>query len=64
MQSLTAKFPSITGVRWFNLAILLVTPALAVYGFTRVDLLFKTLVFAMAYYWFTVLGESISSMSR
>lgn len=52
-------FPPIKGVRWFNVAVLLVTPVLGAYG-----LMFgrpyqpKTMAFALMYYLFSVIGAS------
>lgn len=50
------KLPAITGVRWFNLAILTVTPAIAVYGLVLAPRLRGTVTFAVLYYVFSMLG--------
>ncbi|TBU38077.1 hypothetical protein BD309DRAFT_1084279 [Dichomitus squalens] len=55
-MSLFATFPIIRGVEWFNLAILLVTPLVSVYGIVYVPLKSKTLVFSLLYFWFSILG--------
>ncbi|KAF7371110.1 Acyl-CoA desaturase [Mycena sanguinolenta] len=47
-------FPAVEGVRWFNLAVLVFTPLVAFYGILFVPLNGKTLVFSIAYYFFTV----------
>jgi len=55
-QDLTKGFPTITGIRWFNLAVLVVTPAVALYGLLRVPILTKTAISAVCYYIYTMLG--------
>jgi stearoyl-CoA desaturase (Delta-9 desaturase) len=55
--NLTENFPPITAIRWFNLSVLVITPALACYGVMHVDRQIKTLLFAAAYYVFTMLGK-------
>lgn len=55
-QELTKGFPTITGVKWFNLAVLVITPAIALYGLLRVPMLTKTAISAAAYYVYTMLG--------
>lgn len=54
--SCKSKVPAITGVRWFNLAILTVTPAIAAYGLVFVPRLRGTIMFAVLYYVFSMLG--------
>ncbi|KAF9465895.1 delta 9-fatty acid desaturase protein [Collybia nuda] len=51
-----SKLPAITGVRWFNLAILTITPAIAVYGLVLAPRLRGTITFAVLYYVFSMLG--------
>ncbi|PFH47568.1 hypothetical protein AMATHDRAFT_6624 [Amanita thiersii Skay4041] len=57
LESLTRGFPTIKGVRWFNLAVLTITPAIAIYGLLYVPPRRETIIFAVAYYLFTMLGE-------
>ncbi|KAN0082611.1 hypothetical protein V8E55_008406 [Tylopilus felleus] len=52
----TKGFPPITGIRWFNLGVLVITPALALYGLLRVPILPSTLVWTALYYIFSMLG--------
>jgi hypothetical protein len=52
------KFPTITGVRWFNLAILTITPAISVYGLVFAPRLRGTVIFAILYYVFSMLGKT------
>ncbi|KAJ6590073.1 delta 9-fatty acid desaturase protein [Mycena vulgaris] len=49
-------FPAIEGVRWFNLAVLVFTPLVALCGVFFIRLDGRTLIFAIAYYFFTVFG--------
>jgi hypothetical protein len=50
-------FPVIEQVRWFNLSALAVTHLAALYGLFFVPLDRRTLIFAIAYYFFTIFGE-------
>ena len=58
----TYKFHSFTSilsrVRWFNLAVLSLTPAFALYGICTRKLTRPTLIFSILYYFFTLLGQS------
>ncbi|KAF8890431.1 hypothetical protein BD779DRAFT_1438474 [Infundibulicybe gibba] len=50
-------FPPVKGVRWFNVGVLVLTPALAVYGFIAIhEYQRKTMIFALLYYLFSVIG--------
>jgi hypothetical protein len=51
------KFPPIEGVRWFNVAVLVLTPLIAICGLVLVPLERKTVIFACAYYLFSMIGE-------
>ena len=51
-------FPPIHGIRWFNVAILVLTPLLALYGLHSVHIRRPTALFAFAYYTFSMLGKS------
>ncbi|KIJ35025.1 hypothetical protein M422DRAFT_181218 [Sphaerobolus stellatus SS14] len=54
---LFSNFPPVKGYRWFNMAILIVSPALAIYGLlTGQPYNLKTLIFACFYYLFSVIG--------
>jgi len=44
-------------IRWFNLAVLTITPAIAAYGICVVKAQRDTVAFAIAYYVFSMLGE-------
>lgn len=57
MLSLIQDFPAIKRVRWFNVSVLVITPAIAVYGLFCVQPQYKTLLFAVLYYIFSMLGE-------
>jgi hypothetical protein len=50
------KFPPVRRIRWFNLALLATTSALALYGMLYVPRDCRTLMFAVAYYVFSMLG--------
>ncbi|KAJ7705420.1 delta 9-fatty acid desaturase protein [Mycena rosella] len=50
------KFPPIEGIRWFNVCILVGTPLIALYGLLFVPFDRRTLVFAFAYYLFSMIG--------
>ncbi|KAF8154570.1 delta 9-fatty acid desaturase protein [Crassisporium funariophilum] len=56
LSSLTQNFPPTKGVRWFNLAVLTITPLIAGYGLWSVRLRRDTGFFAVAYYIFSMLG--------
>ena len=58
VQCLTKGFPPITGIRWFNLSVLVFTPALALYGLLHVPILTQTLVWTALYYIFSMFGKS------
>ena len=47
-------------VRWFNLAVLTITPALGVYGAFTTPLRTPTLLWSVAYYVISMLGMGIS----
>ncbi|KAG6331140.1 hypothetical protein ID866_7948 [Astraeus odoratus] len=64
IQVLTKGFPAITGIRWFNLAILVITPALALYGLLRVPILPKTAISAVCYYIYTMLGITAGALPK
>ncbi|PPQ88169.1 hypothetical protein CVT25_005134 [Psilocybe cyanescens] len=49
-------FPPTNGIRWFNLSILVLTPAIAGYGLWKVEVRWETAYWAMAYYVFSMLG--------
>ena len=44
-------------VRWFNLAILAITPAVGVYGAYTTRLRFETLIWSVTYYVISMLGK-------
>ncbi|KAJ7489365.1 delta 9-fatty acid desaturase protein [Mycena latifolia] len=50
------KFPPIEGVRWFNVSILVGTPLIALYGLLFVPFDRRTIMFAFAYYLFSMIG--------
>ncbi|KAJ6598464.1 delta 9-fatty acid desaturase protein [Mycena vulgaris] len=50
------RFPPIEGVRWFNVSVLVVTPLIALYGLLFVPLDRRTIMFAAAYYVFSMIG--------
>ncbi|KAF8436257.1 hypothetical protein L210DRAFT_3762346 [Boletus edulis BED1] len=52
----TKGFPSIAGVKWFNLSVLVITPALSLYGLFRVPILSKSVVWSAVYYIFSMVG--------
>ncbi|KAF8880548.1 hypothetical protein BD779DRAFT_1612729 [Infundibulicybe gibba] len=56
IAQLFSGFPPTTGIRWFNLCILTFTPAVACYGLVYIPYWKKTIVFAAAYYIFSMLG--------
>jgi len=57
LSALTRNFPPTKGIRWFNLAMLTLTPLVAVYGLWTVKIRRDTGFFAVAYYIFSMLGE-------
>jgi stearoyl-CoA desaturase (delta-9 desaturase) len=57
MFNLTRNFPPNKGFRWFNIAVLTVTPMVAIYGLIFVRVRRETVLFSMAYYLFSMLGE-------
>ncbi|KAJ7678161.1 delta 9-fatty acid desaturase protein [Mycena polygramma] len=50
------KFPPIEGVRWFNVAVLVLTPLISICGLFLVPLDRRTVIFACAYYVFSMIG--------
>jgi stearoyl-CoA desaturase (delta-9 desaturase) len=48
-------------IRWFNLAVLALTPAFAIYGMCTTHLTLKTALFSAFYYIITMLGQSCLS---
>ncbi|KII85414.1 hypothetical protein PLICRDRAFT_44716 [Plicaturopsis crispa FD-325 SS-3] len=56
MTDVFANFPTIKRVRWFNLGVLVVTPALALYGWHTTPMQQKTAIAALLYYLFSMLG--------
>lgn len=48
-------------VRWFNLAILTITPAIGVYGSRTTPLRASTLLWSIAYYVISMLGMCLAS---
>ncbi|KAI4524963.1 hypothetical protein K525DRAFT_192776 [Schizophyllum commune Loenen D] len=61
-SSLLAGFPPIKGVRWFNVLVLVTTPAAALYGLCCTTLHSWTAAFAAAYYVFSMLDISSSGL--
>lgn len=55
-------FPVIKGVRWFNVAVLTITPAIALYGILYASARRETVLFSAAYYIFTMLGKCFLPM--
>lgn len=51
-------------VRWFNLAILTVTPGIWIYGTRTTPLRTETLLWSMAYYVFTMIGACLCVRSK
>ncbi|KAF8981857.1 hypothetical protein BDQ17DRAFT_1379305 [Cyathus striatus] len=56
LSSLTKNFPDTHGVRWFNVGVLTVTPAIAVYGLLFAQQRRETMFFSVVYYIFSMLG--------
>ena len=46
-------------VRWFNLAVLTITPAIGLYGLRTTPLRLQTLLWSIAYYVTTMLGTCL-----
>lgn len=61
VQNLTKNFPTVTGIRWFNLSVLVITPVLSIYGLLYVPILSKTVICTTLYYIFSMLGTSTDS---
>jgi stearoyl-CoA desaturase (delta-9 desaturase) len=57
IKNLTQGFPTITGIRWFNLSVLVITPILSLYGLLYVPILRKTVVCTALYYIYSMLGR-------
>jgi len=55
-------FPAMKGVRWFNVAVLTITPAIALYGILHASVRRETILFSAAYYIFTMLGKCFLPM--
>ncbi|KAF8066763.1 delta 9-fatty acid desaturase protein [Lyophyllum atratum] len=53
---LNRRLPAVQGVRWFNLSVLTLTPTVAVYGLWSAPRVRETMIFAAAYYVFSMLG--------
>lgn len=60
--SYTRRFPGTKGIRWFNLAVLTLTPLVACYGLWSMKMKTETGIFAGIYYLFSMLGEKESSI--
>ncbi|KAG1723241.1 uncharacterized protein EDB91DRAFT_1240117 [Suillus paluster] len=56
IKNLTQGFPAITGIRWFNLSVLVITPALSLYGLLYVHIFWNTVVCTTLYYIYSMLG--------
>lgn len=56
-EYLPKSFPRITGIRWFNLGVLVITPALSLYGLFQAPILMRTVVWTALYYIFSMLGK-------
>lgn len=54
---LLSGFPRITGVRWFNLSVLTITPLISVYGIANHPLSLSTGIASLLYFLFSMLGE-------
>lgn len=55
---LAKGFPPVTGVRWFNLSVLVITPVLSLYGLFYAPILSATVVWTTLYYIFSMLGKT------
>ncbi|KZT66423.1 hypothetical protein DAEQUDRAFT_730251 [Daedalea quercina L-15889] len=51
-----STFPTVRGVQWFNLAVLIITPAIAFYGLCYVPVMSQTMFCALGLYVVTMLG--------
>lgn len=58
LSKITEQFPSITGVRWFNLGVLTITPLVALYGIIFVPMHLASMLSAVFYYCVTMIGMS------
>ncbi|KAJ7750425.1 delta 9-fatty acid desaturase protein [Mycena maculata] len=56
MAIILHNFPPIEGIRWFNVSVLVCTPLIALCGLFFVPLDRRTVLFAIAYYLFSMLG--------
>ncbi|KAJ4465017.1 delta 9-fatty acid desaturase protein [Lentinula edodes] len=56
MSTFTKDFPTITGLRWFNIAVLSITPSIALAGSLLVPFRSQTVWFSVLHYVFTMLG--------
>jgi stearoyl-CoA desaturase (Delta-9 desaturase) len=56
LNSLTAGFPHILGIRWFNLSVLVISPTIALYGLLVVPFQLKTMLASLLYYAIAILG--------
>ncbi|KAJ7621244.1 delta 9-fatty acid desaturase protein [Roridomyces roridus] len=56
MANASLNFPPIEGVRWFNVAVLTLTPLTALYGILVIPFDRRTILFAIAYYLFSMIG--------
>lgn len=56
----TRNFPPIVGIRWFNVAVLTITPTIALCGFMMLSMKRETAFFSVIYYIFSMLGEKSS----
>ncbi|KDQ16491.1 hypothetical protein BOTBODRAFT_186520 [Botryobasidium botryosum FD-172 SS1] len=56
MLDLFSGFPRITGLRWFNLAVLAITPAISLWGLVTHPLYRSTGVASVLYFFFSMLG--------
>jgi stearoyl-CoA desaturase (delta-9 desaturase) len=54
----TRDFPPIVGIRWFNVAVLTITPSVALCGFMMLSMKRETAFFSVIYYIFSMLGPS------
>jgi len=55
---MSSSLPLIQRIRWFNLAVLTITPAIGAYGVWAVKAQRDTVAFAIAYYVFSMLGKN------
>ncbi|KAF9451566.1 hypothetical protein P691DRAFT_796578 [Macrolepiota fuliginosa MF-IS2] len=52
----TRDFPPVVGIRWFNVVVLTITPAISLYGFAILPMRRETAIFSIIYYIFSMLG--------